>query len=84
MAKKIKNADAPICGVEHGSYIGPTGRTRKYYTVIAHNKRNERRGSDSGYGVDGMKQAKKAIARREEKHYKRRTWLKYYVNGRKV
>lgn len=84
MVKKIKNENAPIHGVEHGSYLGPTGRKRKYYQVIAHNRRGERRGSDSGYGVDGMRQAKKAIARREEKYHHHRTWLRFYVHGRRV
>ena len=81
---KIKNSDAPIKGVTHGSYRGPTGRKRKYYTVIAHNQANERRGSDSGYGYQGMREAKKAIATRETKYHGRRTWLKYYVTKRAV
>jgi hypothetical protein len=78
------NETAPIKGVMHGAYLGPTGRKRKYYTVIAHNRRNERRGSDVAYGYDGMKDAKKDIAKRETKYWGHRTWLRFYVSKRKV
>lgn len=78
------NSKAPIRGVEHGQYIGPTGRKRRLYTAIAYNRQKERRGSTTAYGYQGIREAKKDFAHDQAKHFKHPIWLRYDTFSRKV
>ena len=85
MVKKPEpNASAPLKGVRHGSYIGPTGRKRKLYEIKAYNRSRDKVGGNYAYGSAAVPEAKQAIRKQEERHVGHTVWLKYLVYGRKV